>query len=79
MGHMPPPPLRAVKTTKRVYRNKNRSLFSAREEVRLVFLEFKKFEISEERRVAKVDADIARAEQADLDEIGVTKHNRKNR
>jgi len=51
----------------------------AREELRLAFLEFKKFEISEERRVAKVEADIARAEQADLDEIGVTEHNRKNR
>ena len=51
---------------------------SSREELRLAFLEFKKFEISEERRMAKVDDDIARAEQADLDEIGVTEHNRKN-
>ena len=52
---------------------------NAREDLRLAFLEFKKFEISEERRVAKVDAEMARAEQADLDEIGVTGHNRKNR
>lgn len=52
---------------------------ASREQLRLAFLEFKKFEISEERRVDKVEADIARAEQADLDEIGVTGHNRKNR
>ena len=50
---------------------------NAREEVRLAFLEFKKFEIAEDRRVEKLAAEEAREEQATLDEIGITAHIRK--
>jgi len=52
---------------------------AAREELRLAFLEFKKFEISEDRRVARAEAELAREEQLDLDEIGITGFNRKRR
>jgi len=56
-----------------------REVAAAREVLRLAFLEFKKFEISEERRVARADAELAREEQLDLDEIGITGFNRKRR
>ncbi len=49
----------------------------AREELRVAFLEFKKYEISEDRRVARIEAEINKAEQLDLDEVGVTQYNRR--
>ncbi len=49
---------------------------AAREQLRLAFLEFKKYEISEERRVAKIEAEQNRDEQLELDEIGITGFNR---
>ncbi|WNJ99146.1 flagellar FliJ family protein [Thalassospiraceae bacterium LMO-JJ14] len=52
---------------------------AAREQLRLAFLEFKKFEISEERRVARMEAEANREEQLELDEIGITGFNRKKR
>jgi len=56
-----------------------REVATAREELRLAFLEFKKFEISEERRVARAEAELKREEQHELDEIGITGFNRKQR
>ncbi len=50
---------------------------NAREAVRVAYLEFKKFEIAEERRMAKVAAEEARDEQEALDEIGIIGHIRK--
>lgn len=52
---------------------------AAREELRLAFLEYKKFEITEERRVARIEAEESRVEQLDLDEIGITGFNKKRR
>ncbi|MBO6787372.1 MAG: flagellar FliJ family protein [Rhodospirillales bacterium] len=49
----------------------------AREELRVAFLEYKKYEISEDRRVARVEAELARDEQIELDEVGITQFNRK--
>lgn len=50
---------------------------NAREAVRIAFLEYKKFEIAEERRVAEEIAEQVRDEQAMLDEIGIIGHIRK--
>jgi flagellar export protein FliJ len=49
---------------------------AAREQLRLAFLEFKKFEITEERRVERIEADLSREEQLDLNEIGIMAYNR---
>lgn len=54
-----------------------RAVNGAREDLRDAYLELKKYEIAEERRGAKVDADLAREEQAVLDEIGIIGHTRK--
>jgi flagellar export protein FliJ len=54
-----------------------REVAAAREELRIAFLEFKKFEISEERRVSRIEADENREEQLDLNEIGIMAYNRK--
>lgn len=50
----------------------------AREVLREAFLEFKKFEITEDRRLMKIEQDLAKAEQAALDEIGLGIFVRKN-
>lgn len=52
---------------------------AAREQLRLAFLEFKKFVISEERRVEKLEAEQNRTEQLALDEIGINTFNRNRR
>ncbi|MGJ3258715.1 MAG: flagellar export protein FliJ [Rhodospirillales bacterium] len=54
-----------------------RAVEDAREELRVAFLEFKKYEISEDRRVARIEAELNKAEQLDLDEVGVTQYNRR--
>jgi len=54
-----------------------RAVEDAREELRVAFLEFKKYEISEDRRVARVEAETVRADQLELDEIGITQYNRR--
>ena len=54
-----------------------RAVAGAREDLRDAYLELKKYEIAEERRGAKVAADLAREEQAVLDEIGIVGHIRK--
>ncbi|MEX0693141.1 MAG: flagellar FliJ family protein [Rhodospirillales bacterium] len=59
--------------------DQEREVANAREQLRLAFLEFKKFEITEERRVARVEDEQNRTEQLDLDEIGVMAFNRKRR
>lgn len=51
---------------------------AARDHLSAAYLELKKFEIAEETRVNRADAEQARAEQADLDEIGITAHIRKS-
>ena len=63
---------------RRIY-EQEQAVDDAREALRLAFLEFKKFEISEERRVAKVEAEQNREEQLELDEIGITAFNRNRR
>jgi flagellar export protein FliJ len=50
---------------------------TAREELRLAYLEFKKYDIAENRRAAMVEAELAKADQAVLDEIGINIHRRK--
>lgn len=50
---------------------------AAREQLRLAFLEFKKFEITEVRRVAAVAAELNRTEDLDLNEVAITQYNRK--
>ncbi len=57
--------------------DQEREVEAAREELRLAFLEFKKYEISEDRRVARVESELARDEQLELDEVGITQFNRK--
>lgn len=59
--------------------DQEREVAGAREELRLAFLEFKKFEITEERRVSRIEADLSRDEQLDLNEIGIMAYNRKRR
>ncbi|MCK5777635.1 MAG: hypothetical protein KAH11_02520 [Rhodospirillales bacterium] len=54
-----------------------RAVEDAREELRVAFLEFKKYEISEDRRVARIEAEIERDEQLELDQIGITQYNRR--
>ncbi len=54
------------------------SVEHARDQLSAAYLELKKYEIAEETRVNRIDAEAARAEQADLDEIGITAHNRKS-
>lgn len=54
-----------------------RAVAGAREDLRDAYLELKKYEIAEERRGAKIAADLAREEQAVLDEIGIVGHIRK--
>ncbi len=54
------------------------SVEHARDHLSAAYLELKKFEIAEETRVNRIDAEEARTEQADLDEIGITAHNRKS-
>ena len=49
----------------------------ARETLREAYLELKKYEIAEERRQAAVDAQLAKEEQTELDEIGIMAHVRK--
>ena len=49
----------------------------AREDLRDAFLEFKKYEIAEEQRAIKIEAELAREEQAILDEIGLVTYIRK--
>jgi len=51
----------------------------ARENLREAFLEFKKYEITEDRRILKMEQDLAKADQADLDEIGLTIYSRKGK
>lgn len=58
--------------------DQEREVEAAREELRLAFLEFKKYEISEDRRVARVESELARDEQLELDEVGITQFNRKH-
>lgn len=50
----------------------------AREELRTAYLEFKKYDIAETRRAALVEAELAKADQAVLDEIGINIHRRKS-
>ena len=50
----------------------------AREELRKAYLEFKKYDIAENRRAAMVEAELAKADQAVLDEIGINIHRRKS-
>tara|TARA_R110000787_G_scaffold63679_3_gene143386 strand:- start:127170 stop:127589 length:420 start_codon:yes stop_codon:yes gene_type:complete len=54
------------------------SVEHARDHLSAAYLELKKYEIAEETRVNRIDAEEARAEQADLDEIGITAHIRKS-
>ena len=54
------------------------SVDAARDRLSAAYLELKKFEIAEEARVNRIDAEATRAEQADLDEIGITAHIRKS-
>lgn len=56
-----------------------RAVAGARDDLREAYLELKKYEIAEERRGDKVAADLAREEQAVLDEIGIVGHVRKNK
>ena len=51
---------------------------AARERLREAFLELKKYEIAEEHREAKVEAELAKQEQAELDEMGIVNHLRKD-
>lgn len=51
----------------------------ARENLREAFLEFKKYEITEDRRILNMERDLAKAEQADLDEVGLTIYSRKDK
>lgn len=50
----------------------------AREALREAFLEFKKFEITEDRRVMKEEQERAKADQAFLDEVALGIHIRKD-
>lgn len=50
----------------------------AREDLRDAFLEFKKFEITEDRRVLREDRERAKADQAFLDEVALGMHVRKD-
>lgn len=59
--------------------DQEREVANAREQLRLAFLEFKKFEISEERRATRIEDEQNRTEQLDLDEIGIMAFNRKRR
>lgn len=58
-------------------KEQERAVEDAREELRVAFLEFKKYEITENRRVARLNAELERDEQNELDEIGITQYNRK--
>lgn len=51
----------------------------AREKLREAFLEFKKYEITEDRRILNMERERSKAEQADLDEVGLTIYSRKNK
>jgi len=51
---------------------------AARERLREAYLELKKYEIAEERREIEVAAEFNKQEQAELDEIGIVNHLRKN-
>ena len=51
---------------------------AARERLREAYLELKKYEIAEERREAEVAAEFAKQDQAELDELGIVNHQRKD-
>lgn len=51
---------------------------AARERLREAYLELKKYEIAEERREAEVAVEYAKQEQAELDEMGIVNHLRKD-
>lgn len=51
---------------------------AARERLREAYLELKKYEVAEERREAEVKAEFAKQEQAELDELGIVNHQRKD-
>jgi flagellar export protein FliJ len=52
---------------------------AARERLREAYLELKKYEVAEERREAEVAAEFAKQEQAELDEVGLVNHIRKDK
>ncbi len=58
--------------------DKETEILDAREALREAFLEFKKYEIAEDRRQARVDAELLREERQELDEIGLMAHIRKD-
>ena len=58
--------------------DKDAEVEAAREELRLAYLEAKKFEIAQRVRDDAEAHETALADQADLDEVGIMGHRRKN-
>ncbi len=58
---------------------KEEDVENAREDLRVAYLELKKFEIAEDQRETRETAELERLERADLDEIGLMGFRRKGK